>query len=59
MSSERLRVICRRSLEEHGVTRVLFEGTREACYAWMRGYRAPAKHFDLMYDCGRLSSWAL
>lgn len=58
-ASQTLRVIDRVSLEVYGRTDVLFSGTREQCYAFMRRYRNPAKHFDLMYDSGRLSSWAL
>ena len=57
--SENLRVVCQRSLERDGKVVVLFQGEREDCYAFMRGYRNPAKHFDLMYESGRLSSWVL
>ena len=49
-------------LIEVGIVKVFFEGSREACYAYMRknGGRNPAKKFDLMYsESGRLASWML
>lgn len=58
MSEGTLRVVSR-PLIEVGITKVLFEGSREECYEFMAKARDPAKKYSLLYPTGRESSWVL